>query len=104
MNIEEKKEIHLLFSLYKNAIQKMKKKKIIISIGMLILFIMMILSFMFIDLHKLKNQKEPIFSINTINYRDGGSKEYIGLGYKIIKYHNNTKNYFEVGTWFLRYE
>lgn len=82
----------------------MKKKKIMIFINAIILFIIMIIFFISIDLYQLKNEKEPIFAINTISYRDGGSKEYMGLGYKIIKYHNDMKNYFKIGTWFLKYE
>ncbi|MFG6319303.1 MAG: hypothetical protein K1W33_05530 [Clostridia bacterium] len=82
----------------------MRKKKIMIFISASILFIIMIITFISIDLYQLQNEKEPIFSINTISYRDGGSKEYMGLGYKIIKYHNDMKNYFKIGTWFLKYE
>ena len=33
-----------------------------------------------------KHQKTPVFAINTKIYKDGGSKEYTGLGYKVIKY------------------
>ena len=31
--------------------------------------------------------KGPFFAIPTHTYKDGGTKEYYGLGYKVIKYH-----------------
>jgi hypothetical protein len=33
-----------------------------------------------------KANKSPIFAIRTAVYKDGGTKDYIGLGYKIRKY------------------
>ena len=59
--------------------------------------------FFAIDVYRLTIHKEPIFCINTITYRDGGSKEYLGIGYKIITYNSNNRQDFEVGTWFLKY-
>ncbi len=32
-----------------------------------------------------KNNKNPFFAINTSIYKDGGSKDYFGLGYKVIR-------------------
>ena len=81
-------------------------KKIII-----LLLLISILGFIFylIDTQRIKNDNDPIFVINTIIYNDGGTKEYLGLGYKIIKYHtiemelNNEKDIYDIGTWFLKY-
>jgi len=38
-----------------------------------------------VDYFRAGNDKAPIFAIRVANYRDGGSKEYWGLGYKVIK-------------------
>ncbi len=81
----------------------MKNKKIKALIISLLIIITIILIFFAIDIYRLRINKEPIFCINTITYRDGGSKEYLGIGYKIIKYNSNNRQDFEVGTWFLKY-
>lgn len=38
-----------------------------------------------IDFAYIKLNKKPIFAKETYQYRDGGTKEYHGLGYRIIK-------------------
>lgn len=42
--------------------------------------------FIGIDYMLSKNNKSPIFTLPLGKYRDGGTVEYYGLGYKIIKY------------------
>ena len=87
-----------------------KKSKIILII-LIVIIIISCLGFIFykIDNQRIKNDKDPIFVINTVIYKDGGTKEYLGLGYKIIKYHiiemelNNEKDIYDIGTWFLKY-
>lgn len=32
-----------------------------------------------------KNNKNPFFAINTVTYYDGGSKEFLGIGYKVVR-------------------
>ena len=81
----------------------MKNKKIKTLIISLLIIITIILIFFAIDVYRLTIHKEPTFCINTITYRDGGSKEYLGIGYKIITYNSNNRQDFEVGTWFLKY-
>lgn len=58
-------------------------KKIII---ILLIFIFLGISFFFIDYIRVKNQLEPIFCIRKVIYRDGGTKEYYGFGYKVISF------------------
>lgn len=82
----------------------MKNKKVKVIVLILVLLIIMAILFFLVDLQQVKNNRDPIFCINTLTYRDGGSKEYLGLGYKIIKYHNNSGKDFEIGTYFLKYE
>ena len=68
----------------------MKKNKIILII-LIVIIIINCLGFIFykIDNQRIKNDNDPIFVINTVIYKDGGTKEYLGLGYKIIKYHDS---------------
>lgn len=57
----------------------MNRKKIILSI--VILFLVLWGIFFVTDNIRCKNDKEPIFCIQTGVYDDGGSKKYIGLFY-----------------------
>ena len=46
----------------------------------------------------------PIFAIKTKEYNDGGSKEYYGLGYKVIKYNEtNGRKDTQLGFWSMKY-
>ena len=46
----------------------------------------------------------PFFAIPTKTYKDGGTKEYYGLGYKVIKYNQmQGRRDREIGTWSLKY-
>lgn len=53
-----------------------------------------------IDKKRATDNKRPIFVIRTAIYKDGGSKEYIGLGYKVIVF-NTLCGYKEIkfGSW-----
>jgi hypothetical protein len=42
--------------------------------------------FFTVDLSLAKLNKPPLFAITTAMYKDGGTKEYKGLGYKVIDY------------------
>ena len=51
-----------------------------------------------------KYEKGPFFAIPVKTYTDGGSKEYVGLGYKVINYNQKQgRRDMEVGTWGLKY-
>lgn len=78
------------------------KKNIILKI--ILCFIIIITIFISIDIKQLKKGNEPIFCVNIKTYRDGGTKEYIGIGYKVIKYNNNKRKDFQIGTFFLKYK
>ena len=46
----------------------------------------------------------PYFAINTATYKDGGTKIYHGIGYKVIKYNQlQGRRDTEIGTWSLKY-
>lgn len=66
----------------------MKKYNIINSKIYKFIFIVVLvwLSFFTIDYVLFRFNKKPVFSIPLKIYKDGGTVEYYGLGYKIIKY------------------
>lgn len=59
-----------------------KTRKIIVITLLVILPFVMIGT----DYCLAKANKSPIFAIRTAIYKDGGTKDYVGLGYKIRKY------------------
>ena len=49
--------------------------------------------------------KGPYFAIKTKTYKDGGSKEYYGIGYKVIKYNQiQGRRDKEIGLWNMPYD
>ncbi len=49
--------------------------------------------------------KGPFFAIPTKTYKDGGTKEYYGLGYKVIKYNQiEGRRDTQIGLWSLKYD
>jgi len=46
------------------------------------------IAFLITDFSLAKKNKSPVFAIPVIKHKDGGSIEYYGLGYKVIKYVN----------------
>lgn len=80
------------------------KRTTIICLILIICFI-----FPITDFCLSKANKPPIFAFPTIRYKDGGSIEYYGLGYKVIKYVKLNADEgpevieFDFGTWFLKF-
>ena len=83
--------------------KKYKRTKMIINIFFIVILI--IIAMISIDIVRVaKYDKKPLFAINTKTYKDGGSKEYIGLGYKVIDYYQlQGRRDIEIGTWNLKY-
>jgi len=78
----------------------MKKNLKWFLLGLILYF-----SFVFTDYSLAQVDKEPIFAINTVTYKDGGTKEYMGLGYKIIRYSIIEGRQDTVfGTWMISYD
>lgn len=51
-----------------------------------------------------KFEKGPFFAVQVKEYDDGGTKEYLGIGYKVIKYHQIVgRRDMEIGSWKLNY-
>lgn len=80
--------------------------KVLKGAGIVIgIIILLGIIFFTVDYYRLKNNETPIFVVKGIVYRDGGTTEYLGLGYKIIDY-NMTNGYDEIkfGSWFMKYD
>ena len=80
---------------------KFSKSQVIFLICVAIIF----MSILITDICRSEQNLEPIFSIKMGAYSDGGTKEYLGLGYKIIDY-NKLGGYdgYKIGTWFMSYD
>lgn len=62
--------------------EKRTVKRLLISV---IVLVIVISTLFCADVYKILNDNEPMFSIKKAVYEDGGTVEYIGLGYKIFK-------------------
>jgi len=84
--------------------RKYRRTKRIINIGFAI--IMIILIMISIDVISVgRYNKGPFFAIPLNTYKDGGTKEYYGIGYKVIKYHQlQGRRDKVIGTWNLKYD
>ena len=60
-----------------------KRNKLILII--ITLVILLFATFLTIDYFRVKSNKTPLFALPIIKYKDGGSVEYWGIGYKVIK-------------------
>lgn len=72
-----------------------------------IILIVMGLVFFCIDYTRVQKGEKPIFCIANPSgtYRDGGTVEYFGLGYKVIDFHQlSGYDEIKIGTWFMQYE
>lgn len=71
----------------------------------IILIILGIWLIMFVtDFICIKKIDRPIFMLNIINYKDGGTKEYYGIFYKVIDYNViDGDDSIHIGTWFMKY-
>ncbi|MBQ8131806.1 MAG: hypothetical protein IJ193_04885 [Bacilli bacterium] len=92
---------------YEEYVEKKKKERnlprILMNIGFG--FILLIGILVTIDVVMVsKFEKGPFFAIRTETYKDGGTKVYKGLGYKVIKYNQVIgRRDIEIGTWKLQY-
>ena len=80
-------------------------KKLLKVVG-LILVILIILGIIFfiIDYSRVKNNETPLFCILKDEANDGGTKIYLGLGYKVIDFHTLAGyDDIKIGSWFMDY-
>lgn len=63
-------------------------KKYLKYIGIVISLVALLgIIFFAMDFCRVNNKKNPIFCIKTKVYEDGGTREFLGLGYKVIDFH-----------------
>ena len=82
----------------------MKKSVKIVGIILGIIIALGIIFFA-IDYNRARNNEQPMFCVQIDEVNDGGSKIYLGLGYKVIDF--NTLSGFDdvkIGTWFMNYD
>ena len=94
------------------SIDFMVKKRKKIALIIMLVIISVSSAFAIIDFNRNEKGLKTLFTIRTKIYRDGGSVEYLGLGYKIISY--NVLDNIETGElgrkdnvfgfWTLKYE
>ena len=103
MSLFKKKEVKTTI----NAInlQSTGEKSIIKIINVLLILIIIITIMVSVDYINVKKYKKgPYFAIPIKTYDDGGTKEYFGLGYKVIKYHQEVgRRDMVIGSWFMNY-
>ena len=91
---------------YEEHMEPRKNKNIVKKIISGIIFVVILLAILaVIDIVCVtKLDKGPFFAIPLHTYDDGGTKEYYGLGYKVIKYNQvQGRRDRELGTWSLQY-
>jgi hypothetical protein len=83
----------------------MLKKRRAIFLGALLVWLI----FVMCDFALAGADKKPVFAVPVFRYKDGGSTEYFGLGYKVIKYVDLTAESgpqvagVEFGSWFMKF-
>lgn len=87
------------------------KKEVKIILIIFAVIIMLGVVFFTVDYNRVQKQKRPIFCVMSSAYSDGGTVEYLGLGYKVIDFQvlgagDNGENYYDkiyIGSWFMTY-
>ena len=100
---QEEKEKRLKKEQEKKNKKRLSIKRIIniIFIVVIILIVMVVVDIVSVS----KYEKGPFFAIKTTTYKDGGTKVYHGIGYKVIKYHQvQGRRDMEIGNWSLKYD
>ena len=81
------------------------KKGLKIFLGILGGILLLSIVFSAVDYNRVQNGKMPMFCIHYATANDGGTKEYLGLGYKVIAFNrSNGYNEIKMGSWFMKYE
>lgn len=84
-----------------------EKEKLIKKVSTIIMIIIIVIGILITTDILLVTKKKigPFLAINTKTYNDGGTKEYYGLGYKVIKYNQKVgRRDTVIGSWFIKYD
>lgn len=89
----------------KKTFRRVKTSKFMSIFNILFILIMIIMLIISVDVICITRYNiGPFFAINTKTYKDGGTKEYYGLGYKVIKYNEIAgRRDTEIGFWNMKY-
>lgn len=70
-------------------------------INILFVLVLVIIAMIVVDYVRVtKYEYTPIFAVKTLELKDGGTKEYMGLGYKVIDYNQiQGRRDMEIGLW-----
>ena len=91
---------------YIRKIMDFMNKNIRIICVCLIVIVIAGIIFFIVDYNRVKNNLRPVFCIeNPISaVKDGGTVEFLGLGYKVIDFHTVAGfDDIKIGTWFMNY-
>lgn len=83
------------------------KKFLKVICGILGTIVVLGIVFFTVDYNRAKNQEKPIFCIQNPAgmLADGGTKEYFGLGYKVIDFHTLAGfDDVKIGSWSMKYD
>lgn len=83
------------------------KKTFKVICGILGIIVALGIVFFTVDYNRAKNQEKPIFCIQNPAgmLADGGTKEYFGLGYKVIDFHTLAGfDDVKIGSWSMKYD
>lgn len=83
------------------------KKTFKVICGILGIIVALGIVFFTVDYNRAKNQEKPIFCIQNPAgmIADGGTKEYFGLGYKVIDFHTLAGfDDVKIGSWSMKYD
>ena len=83
------------------------KKTFKVICGILGIIVALGIVFFTVDYNRAKNQEKPIFCIQNPAgmIADGGTKEYFGLGYKVIDFHTLVGfDDVKIGSWSMKYD
>lgn len=85
----------LIIAIIKKIINTNNKYKYI-KIALILIIVWGIM--FYVDYCLVRNQQLPLFAwkfLGIMSYQDGGTVEYIGIGYKVIDFHAIIYNYYE---------
>ena len=104
-NIEEQADSNYEEVVLSNS-EELKTKKINKIMSILLIITEIISSMVLIDvIMTTRLNVGPFFAIRVKKHNDGGTKEYLGLGYKVIKYNEKLgRKDLVVGNWSLQYD
>jgi len=82
------------------------KKKLLIFIPIIIIVLLILsITFFIIDNNRVNSGELPIFTKKVAIANDGGTTEYMGMGYKVIDYNKlNGYDKIHIGSWFMKYD